>query len=35
MKGHDFEFKEFIISEAIGLVFQGFDLVAGSFKRSC
>jgi hypothetical protein len=32
--GHDFEFEEFQISEAIGLTFHGFDFVVGAFKGS-
>jgi len=35
VNGHDFEFEEFEISEAVGLPFHGFDFVIGSFKRSC
>jgi len=34
VNGHDFEFEEFEISEAIGLPFHGFDFVVSSFERS-
>jgi len=33
MDSKDFEFKEFRISEAVGLAFHGFDFVVGSFQR--
>lgn len=34
MKGQDFEFEEFVIPEAIGLPFHGFDLIVGPFQGS-
>jgi hypothetical protein len=34
MQRHDFEFEEFVVSEAVGLSFHGIDFVAGAFQRS-
>jgi hypothetical protein len=34
MNSHDFEFKEFEVSKAIGLSFHGFDLVVGALQGS-
>jgi len=33
MDGHDFEFKEFEVSESIRLTFHGVDFVFGSLER--
>ena len=32
MKGQDFEFEEFQVTEAVGLAFHGFDLVIGALQ---
>jgi hypothetical protein len=32
--GVDFKFKEFLVTEAVGLSFHGFDFVVGAFEWS-
>jgi hypothetical protein len=32
MEIQDFEYEEFMISEPVGLLLQGFDFVVGSFQ---
>ena len=32
MKCQDFEFEEFLVPEAVGLAFHGFDFIIGPFQ---
>ena len=32
MESQDFAFEEFLVTEAVGLMFHGFDFVVGAFQ---
>jgi hypothetical protein len=34
MNPHDFQFEEFIVSEAVSLSFHGFDFIVGAIQRA-